>query len=253
MKATALIQYLLYELYHARVILHSLKYEGKENQLHELRITLRRTHSLVKLFIDDLTPFHKALKTVHKATNPIRELDVLLASLCASKYPKLFKQLSSLRQEAFKTLFTSEYVTHTLLLLDNYAAFLSQTNSHLISEILTQRILTHYQYCLDSYRELEGDETPKILHQLRIKFKDARYGFEFLEISEIHQCREIILRCKKQQNTLGAVQDAVNQVKWLKKFYQNHPSSEAKNILTKRKKALKKLKSATLIDIQTNH
>lgn len=252
MESNSLTQYLLYELYHARVILHSFKYEGKEGQLHELRITLRRIHSLVKLFLDDSTLFHKALKTILKATNSLRELDVLLDSLSPSKYPKLFKQLSNLRQEAFKTLFTSEYTDHLLLVLDNYAAFLSEIDSHPISEILTQKVLTHYQHCLDSYEVLESDAKPKMLHQLRIKFKDARYGFEFLEISDVHKCKEIIMRCKKYQNILGAVQNAVNQVKWLKKFYQHYPSSEAKNVLEKRKKALKELKNTILIDMQTN-
>jgi CHAD domain-containing protein len=252
MKTSALTQYLLYELYHARVVLHSLKYEGKEVQLHELRITLRRIHSLVKLFMDDFTPFHKALKKALKATNPIRELDVLLASLSPSKCPKLFKQLSNLRQEAFKTLFTSKYTLHLLLVLDHCADFFSQTDSHHIAEILTQRVLTHYQDCLNSYSLLKGDETPSTLHHLRIKFKDVRYGFEFLEISEIHPCREIILQCKKQQNTLGAIQDAVNQVKWLRKFYQKYPSSEAKNVLAKRKRSLEKLKSTVLINVQKN-
>lgn len=253
MEAHALTQYLLYQLYHARVIIHSLEYEGKEEQLHEFRVTLRRVRSLVKLFFDDLLPFPEALKTIMKVTNPIREFDVLLNSLTPIQYPKLFKQLSKLRKESFKTLFTPEFIHQTLLVMDEYSDLLSQANVNFISEILIQKVLTHYQQCLETYTALESDAKPKQFHQLRIKFKDARYGFEFLEISEIHKCRAIILRCKKMQNELGAVQDTVNQVKWLKNFYQEYPSSEAKELLRKRKKVLKELKHTTLTGNKTNH
>ena len=252
MEAHALTQYLLYQLYHARVSIHSLKYEGKEEQLHEFRVALRRIRSLVKLFLDDSLPFPKTLKTMMKITNPLREFDVLLDSLTPTQYPKLFKQLSKLRKESFITLFTPEFIDRTLFLMDEYSDLLSQANPNFISEILIQKVLTHYQQCLETYTALEHDAKPKQLHQLRIKFKDARYGFEFLEVSEIHKCRAIILRCKKMQNTLGAVQDAVNQVKWLKNFYQEYPSSEAKDLLRKRKKVLKELKNTTLTGDKTN-
>jgi len=245
MEASTLTRYLLYQLYHARVILHSLQYEGKEEQLHDFRIALRHIRSLVKLFTNDTVPFPKPLKEVMKATNPIRELDVLLGSLSPSHSPKLFKKLTKLRQESFTTLFTPEFAAQTLLLLEEYATLLHQSNPRFIPEIMIQRVLTQYQHCLDTYHTLEPGTKSKTLHRLRIEYKDARYGFEFLGISDLHLCRELILLCKQRQNQLGAVQDAANQIKWLKKLIHEFPSPEVKEILRKRKKALQRLKDTT--------
>lgn len=245
MEANVLTQYLLYQLYHARVILHSLQYEGKEEQIHDFRIALRHIRSLVKLFPKDTVPFPEPLKSVMKATNPIRELDVLLDSLSLSHSPKLFKQLTQLREESLKTLFTPEFTAQTLLLLEEYGTLLHQSDPHFIPEIMIQRVLTQYQHCLDTYHTLKPDAKSKALHRLRIDYKDARYGFEFLEISNLHPCRELILLCKQRQNQLGAVQDAANQVKMLKKLIHEFPSSEVKEILRKRKKALQRLKDTT--------
>lgn len=116
MEASKLTQYLLYQLYHARVILHSLQYSAKEEEIHEFRVTLRRIRSLVKLLLGKSIPFPKILKAVMQETNSIRELDVLISSLSRSKYPKLSKHLSKLRKQNAKTLFTSIYLDKTLSL-----------------------------------------------------------------------------------------------------------------------------------------
>jgi CHAD domain-containing protein len=245
MEANKLILYLLYQLYHARVILHSLKEGEREEDIHEFRVTLRAVRSLATLFLENSIPFPKALKTPMQATNPIRELDVLIHSLSRSKYPKLFKHLTKLRKEKFKTLFTPSYIQETLFRIDEYSSLLLQNNPECISEILIQKVLTHYQHCLDTLRTLESDTDPKTLHHLRIKFKDARYGFEFLEISDIHHCREIISHCKQLQNILGAIQDTVNQIDLLTTIYQEYPSTEVKELLKKEKKVLQKLKEST--------
>jgi len=177
-------------------------------------------------------------------TNSIREVDVLINSLQRSKYPKLLKYLSKLRKQKYSALLDSQYLNKTLLLIDEYSSLISQNNPDFIHEILIQKVLTHYQHCLDSYLGLESTADSKALHRLRIEFKDARYGFEFLEISDLHQCSEVIAHCKELQNALGAIQDKVNQIDLLKKIYQEFPSSEVKELLQKQKKrASKNLKT----------
>jgi len=244
MKTNPLNQYLLYQLYHARVLVHSLKYDGKEEELHEFRVALRRIRSLIKLFLDDSVPFTKSLKTMMNATNTMRELDVLLNSISSAQFPKLFKQLSKHRQKIVQTLFTPAFVHQTLLLLDESSDYFFQNDSYFISEILMQTILTHYQHCLDSYESLEKNTKPKTLHHLRIQFKDARYGFEFLEIADIHEAKEIIEHCKTVQNSLGGIQDAVNQIKLLKKMRREYHTSEVKELLKQRKDSLEKLQKS---------
>lgn len=117
---------------------------------------------------------------------------------------------------------------------------------------MIQKVLTHYQHCLDSYLALETDADPKTLHRLRIEFKDARYGFEFLEISDLHHCKEVISHCKQLQNSLGAIQDTVNQINLLKKIYQQYPLAETKELLQKRKKELQKLKDTTRSELSSS-
>jgi CHAD domain-containing protein len=252
MEASKLTQYLLYQLYHARVLLHSLKDNGKVDQIHEFRVTLRCIRSLIKLFLDKSLPFPKILKSAMQETNSIRELDVLIRSLSRSKYPKLFRYLVKLRKQSLKTLFTPAYLNKTLSLMNEYSTLISESNPDFISEILIQKVLTHYQHCLDSYLALESNADPKTLHRLRIEFKDARYGFEFLEISDLHHCTELISHCKELQNTLGAIQDTVNQIDLLKKIYLEFPSSETKELLQKQKKELQKLKETTRSELSSS-
>jgi hypothetical protein len=56
----------------------------------------------------------------------------------------------------------------------------------------------------------------------------------------------VIRHCKQPQNSLGAVQDTLNQVEWLEKLYKSHPSSALKELLQQQAKALKKIKDTTL-------
>ncbi|MBD3799006.1 MAG: CHAD domain-containing protein [Epsilonproteobacteria bacterium] len=252
MEASKLTRYLNYQLYHARVLLHALQYSAKEEQVHEFRVTLRRVRSLVKLFVTTSLPFPKTLKRAMQETNTIRELDVLLGSLSRSKYPKLVKHLVKLRKNSSKNLFTPKYIETTLLLIDEYSALLSECNPDFLSEILIQKVLTHYQHCLNSYLALEVDSNPKTLHHLRIEFKDARYGFEFLEIADLHHCQEAISHCKQLQNSLGALQDALNQIDLLKKIYQQLPEPEVKELLQKHKKELQKLKETIRSELSHN-
>ena len=252
MEQNKLTLYLLYQLYHARVLLHSIQESGSVEHLHEFRVALRRIRSLVKLFLKDSIPFPKILKTSMQDTNSIRELDVLIGSLSRSKYPNLFKHLSKLRKQSFKALFTPAYLNKTLSLIDEYSNLLSQNNPALIYEILIQKVLTHYQHCLDSFLALESNANSKTLHRLRIEFKNARYGFEFLDISDLHHCTEVITHCKQLQNALGAIQDTVNQIDLLKKVYQEFPSSEVKELLQKQKKELQKLKDTTRSELSAS-
>jgi len=245
MEASSLTRYLHYQLYHARYSLHTFAKSKKEEHLHEFRIALRQTRSLVKLFLEDRLPFPAPLKAAIKKTNPIRELDVLLNSLDSSEYPKLLKQFSTYEKDTAKTLITQKFIEHVSMLLDQYYDLIAQRNPNFISDILIERVLTHYQHCLNTHKTLKKDAKPKTLHRLRIEFKNARYGFEFLEIADIYQSQEVIQHCKQFQNTLGAIQDTINQIDLLKKIYQKYPADEIKELVRKRKKELLILKDTT--------
>lgn len=247
-----LTSYLLYLSYHARVVLHALRYKNDPKLLHELRVTLRKIYSLITLFADRSAPLSKFLKNTMESTNHIRELDVLLESLSHSRYPTIVKNLAKERKNCFYSLFTPLYIDQTCVSLNQYSKTLVVDDTIFLSDILIQKVLTHYHYCLDSFQLLENTADSKTLHKLRIKFKDARYGFEFLDISGIHQCQEVIEHCKEFQTLLGSIQDKVNQITLLKAHYKHSPSLELKTLIQKEKKKLKMIKETTRSELSSS-
>ncbi len=247
-----LIPYLLYLLYHTRIQLQSLRFGRDAERIHELRVTLRKIRSLNKLFVETPHPYLKFLKTTMESTNTLRDLDVLLESLSRSRTPAIVKTLAKQRKNRFDALFTPTYIDKTLIIIDAYSTALMEEENFLLSDVLIQKVLNHYEHCLESYLALKKGADPKTLHQLRIRFKDARYGFEFLEISGIHHCQELIVHCKEFQTLLGAIQDKVNQITLLKELSKESPSLELEELIKKEKKKLQKLKETTQSELSHN-
>ena len=57
--------------------------------LHQFRVAIRRTRSLLKLYLSAHYALHESLKSIVQRTNVLRELDVFVASLDAVLYPDL--------------------------------------------------------------------------------------------------------------------------------------------------------------------
>jgi CHAD domain-containing protein len=244
--------YLLYLLYHTRILFQSLRSKSDPERIHELRVTLRKIRSLNKLFVDKPLPYLHFLKTTMESTNTLRDLDVLLGSLSRSRTPSIVKALTKQRKNRFSALFTPTYIDKNLLIIDEYSQVLMEENSVLLSDMVIQKVLTHYEHCLESYLALPKDADPKTLHRLRIRFKDARYGFEFLEISGIHYAKEVMEHCKEFQTLLGAIQDKVNQINLLKELYKEAPTLELDDLIKKEKKKLRRLKETTQSELSHN-
>lgn len=241
MKPTPLTQYLLYQLYHARVMFLKYRSEHRAETLHSFRIAIRKIRSISKLLLDTDLVFPPMLKEGVKATNDLRELDVLIASL--DKYPKIRKELLRYQPKLFEERLNDLFSAALLQNLEDYYTLIFEADPPIFREIAVQKILTHYQHCLDELNALTGDEKPKDLHKLRIKFKDARYGFEFLDFTELHPSAELIDYCKVMQERLGKVQDYVNQLDWLETFAAENPALNLAELIENRSKKLKKLKN----------
>ncbi|MBD3810125.1 MAG: hypothetical protein IE884_06405, partial [Sulfuricurvum sp.] len=69
---------------------------------------------------------------------------------------------------------------------------------------------------------------------------------------DLHHCQEVISHCKQLQNSLGALQDTVNQIDLLKKIYQESPTLEIKELLQKHKKELQRLKETIRSELSHN-
>lgn len=245
MQLTPLTRYLSYQIYHAGIVLDAIARSGEAEEIHEFRVSLRRTKSLARLYLNDLLPFPEELKSALKATNSLRELDVLIASLKPSEYPKTLKLLRQMRQERFDALWEKGFYERVPTMLRQYYDTLCAANPAIDSAQLVTTVEGGFKTALARYRTVDENTPQKELHQLRVDFKISRYGLEFLRAERLGEESEKIEACKRVQNTLGNVQDAYNQVEWLRKLYRLRPNAETKRLLKERKKGLKKLKAAS--------
>lgn len=245
MRFNPLTRYLTYQLYHAGILLGDVARGGKAESVHEFRVALRKVRSLAKLYLKPSTPFPEDLKSAVKATNPIRELDVLIASLDPGDYPKTVRLLKQMRKGLFENLFSDSFSKKTRKALLGYYHLLCGSNPDISPEDLIANVLRPFGASLATFRRIDDKTSQKELHALRVDFKNARYGFEFLRDEGIKDKAAAIGTCKKLQNTLGAVQDGYNQIEWLKKLCKRHPNGETEKLLESRKKELKRLKAAS--------
>ncbi len=244
MRLNILTQYMTYQLYHALVMLREISMSKKSDDVHEFRVAIRRVRSILKLYAIEAPVFPDALKAAVKATNAIRELDVLLDSIDKTKYPKTHSHLSTLRREEADVLFSDTFKHETSKILWEYYDLLNKTNPSLVTKTLIQTVEKAYREALKEYDAIDENTPQKQLHRLRVRFKNLRYGLEFLAINALKNEEKKIVECKSVQNTLGAVQDAYNQIAWLKELEKRFPSDETKKLLVKRKQKLKRLKAA---------
>lgn len=242
MELSPLTKYLTYQLYHAVHLMHNITSEEDTADLHQFRIVIRRIRSLLKLYFKDSTLFPPLLKNSVKQTNVLRELDVLFSAIKPKSYPQTFKYLTTLRQEQFRSIFTDTFKYEVITALHRYSADLSGIKQHPPSTQWLNIADEHYRSCVNDYTQLSTDATQKELHALRIRFKTARYGFEFLKESALADEEVKISECKRYQDNLGALQDTFTQLSWLKKFYKEDPNKEVRDLIRKRKKKLKAFK-----------
>ena len=239
MMQSTLIKYLLYHLYDAALSIRKVGSKEEIEHLHQFRVDLRLVRSLLQLYASDVILFPQTLKTFLKATNIVRELDVLLLSLDKKSTKKVFKQLSSLRNEHAEALFTQESKTQIFQSLNDFYDFLTDLNPSYNNDSLIQTAYEHYNESLQEYCTLPPSSSIKKLHALRIRFKISRYALEFLQDNALQDIHDKLEECKRFQDTLGEIHDLHNQVKFLKKLQHENPSKELKELLRERKKLLK--------------
>lgn len=242
MQLSPLTHYLTDQLNYGMRLIPKIASEGRKDDLHQFRVAIRRVRSLLKLYVGNPAVFSPMLKKFVKQTNAIRELDVLLSSIKAKRYPKTFKKLSTLRNTYYRSVFTHPFGQEILSELNRYTAELSYLNPDIQSHTVHTLTEEHYQKCVHDYREHSKHMSQKELHRLRIEFKIARYSLEFADTISIADKKEKIDACKMYQDFLGSLQDTFNQIAWLKQFYKDYGIKEVKALIRKRKKKLKKLK-----------
>lgn len=189
--------------------------------LHDFRVSLRHTISLLKLY-QPKHPIIKALKKILKSTNNLRELDVMLASIDQQTYPELHDYILSVRNDYGAALITTQWRTETKRRLRCIQKQLRcpHVRKKIKAQCKKKRLilltLQTYTANIKAYKKLLHHASDEAFHELRIAFKICRYGLTFLNEKGIYSAKKKIKRCKKIQDELGYIQDLSNQIAFLK-------------------------------------
>ncbi|ABB57350.1 CHAD domain-containing protein [Synechococcus elongatus] len=202
--------------------------------LHQLRVSLRRLRSLLENY-DFALSLPKAvslrsLSTLGRRCGRVRDLDVLLEALHALPKPerpqeahqllqlqrKLKKRCGQARRQLQRELKRSRY-QHCILALRNWLAKPRfQAAAHLaIADLLPELVLPSYaclhlhpawwidRVAVERLRPIDNRQ----LHDLRKTVKRFRYGVEVLEFSPELDFEPLLQRLKPLQTALGNWQD----------------------------------------------
>ncbi|MHC3994261.1 CHAD domain-containing protein [Thiomicrolovo sp. ZZH C-3] len=244
MESALLKSYLVQQLETAKQQLPVIGPDADIEALHRFRVALRRFRSVLSAYTRHLYAPDAIAKSMLKVTNPLRETDVFLDALSFDTYPNLHTALTRFREKQYKKRWPAETPrrfeqTINLLISDIEALKLDQREKRLIS-----RGEALYEKAKKARRALGKDSKEEEIHEIRLRYKQARYVLEFLHEAELIDAKRKIKNAKAHLEHFGAIQDAANQLDWLHRFCDKHPSPECTALYDARKKALRKLKKA---------
>ena len=245
MSTDILVKYLNYHLRTAQFILPTITEKSDPENLHKFRVALRRSRSLLQLYQPNSSAFQNSIKGIFKPSNTLRELDVLLLSVIPNDYPHLYQKLQRYRDKQYKKILTKDYVSKSMMVLDNLIEELNKNNIIHTERTLIKKALKHYRHTKHSYKELASGAAPQELHKLRIEFKTVRYSLDFLHTSGLQSKESKLAYAKERQDQLGALQDAHNQLMILKQFCKKCSLNECRDLYKKRNKEYKALLKST--------
>jgi len=205
--------------------------------LHDFRVALRRTRSLLQLvkgvYPEDLVQrFKKELGDVMRSTNRLRDLDVYLLEetsyrelLPTALRPGLdlfFKDLRKERAAAVKRFAKDFQSAAVKKKLNAWESFLEKPAKQTEKDcpdtespvrVLASRLLRkRFNKIIKDGRKITDDTSDEAVHELRIQFKKLRYLLEFFRsLYDSHDLNFLIKRSRKMQNVLGNFNDVCVQ------------------------------------------
>jgi CHAD domain-containing protein len=244
MESALLKSYLVQQLETAKQQLTLIGPDADIEALHRFRVALRRFRSVLAAYSRHLYAPDTIAKSMLKVTNPLRETDVFLDALSLESYPQLHSALTRYRTKQYKKRWPPETAarfgqTIDLLIADVKALKLDQRKKRLVvrGEAL-------YEKAKSAGKALSKDSKEKEIHEIRLLYKQARYVLEFLHEAGLIEAKRKIRNAKKHLEHFGAIQDAANQLDWLHRFCEKHPSDECHTLYDTRRQALRDLKKA---------
>jgi len=215
--------------------------------LHDYRVSLRRTRSLLNLmkkcFSEQWQQQIKIkLSKLAQETNHLRDLDVflldrnrytqMLPEQFASGLTQLFNHIQRQRDKAFKRVVTtlqSEAYTKSYnelqTLLQTPPTYETAQARKPVGKIVLKRIRGRYHKICMHGRGINSDTPDELVHELRIECKKLRYMFDFFkEILDRQSSEKLTSQLKKLQNILGNFNDYSVQQSFLQDRLQEEKS-----------------------------
>lgn len=210
-------------------------------QIHELRIALRRLRSLLEfygpLFDYEQYKYHQAeLRKLGQMLGELREIDVAYAAwqgcnggqfLSLKRKINLGSMLAKLRLAEAEKVYASLHAGLTTPLLLDLWAMLTEDQSQSSTE--HQRTFGEYSVSrLSSWLQTVAKQGKTIdwtdlenVHKLRLQIKKIRYASEVLE-PVLYDASQLIVRLETLQNTLGLLSDADSTNRLLKQLLKTN-------------------------------
>lgn len=196
--------------------------------LHDLRISLRRTRSLISIFKknfanDEGRHFRAEFRWITQATGDVRDSDVYLLSeddyremLPAALHPGLagfVRGMREFRSKAFRVMRKNLKSARFARLLARWRHYLEHLpeaagNEALCREFAARAVRKRFRRLIAQGQELTPESPPTALHALRIEAKKLRYLLEFFHsLFPAEEVGLLIRHMKKLQNNLGDFND----------------------------------------------
>lgn len=206
---------------------------GDSEDLHQLRVALRKTRALLKLFrhaLPGADHFEAQFQWLADATGETRDLDVLLAQVQAQAdaggtddkmlAQPILAQLRGERNSARKKLVATLAGARARNLLDEWEQFLAAlpVRSDLPPSASVPAWTALAVIVIEQSRQMlrkglqidNATDTAHALHRLRIRAKRLRYLLEsFEKTAQKHGLDPLVGKLRKLQTVLGEHQDAV--------------------------------------------
>ncbi|MGH9187558.1 MAG: CHAD domain-containing protein [Acidimicrobiales bacterium] len=206
--------------------------------LHDLRVAVRRTRSVLREMKGALPPqdrerFRNELRWVQQVTGPTRDLDVQLLEwpdftaavppAAAADLAPLRDLLAARRTAAFRAMGRSLRGKRFRESWAAWRAFLDQPlgagSTRPIRDVAAERIVTVHRSMIRQGRTIDDTSPDEELHDLRKRGKELRYLLElFGDLFSRAVVKDMVVALKGLQDVLGRFQDRATQATFLREL-----------------------------------
>lgn len=204
--------------------IHKTQYirTSDEEALHQIRVNLRKTRSLLKLlnsiFDEKLTAhFSKSFKLIANSTNTKRDIDVFLVALDdfkhASEIKKALFDIKSVQDSDIKAMLTSQnseeiFRDWEIFLREDSDFYQGADYDKPIKKVVAKAMRAQILKLKKALFALNDECANEMFHETRIELKRFRYLLEnFIDLFAIKALERCQTRSKEMQELFGDLQD----------------------------------------------